>query len=180
MSSSSSPSPISAALNSRSDAAKNLNELIARQGPDFGFAKSRMMNGMNNEIKSALGDEYVSKKLHDLKTGYMMNVRDLFLQAHHVARIIKTSWNDDGKAKIYDLVEVVHQPTNERFIAEIDMHDELQKVINVPEDIKKDLPSTFVGNADDLRRLVSAVSGEQVEEIEESVLAKWLARNNGI
>ncbi|CAL9215791.1 unnamed protein product, partial [Arabidopsis halleri] len=174
---SSSSSPISAALNSRSDAAKNLNELIRRHGPDFGFAKIREMNGMNNGIKSAIADEYVSKKLHDLKEEYLRNVRNLLRQQNHVASIIKTSWTDDGKAKSYDLIEVVHQPTNERFIAEIDMYDELQEVINIREDIKKDFPFTFVGNADDLRRLVSAVSGEQVEE---RVLAKWLARNNGI
>ncbi|KAL9306904.1 hypothetical protein AtEden1_Chr1g0023841 [Arabidopsis thaliana] len=166
---------ISAALNSRSNAAKTLNELIKIHGLEFAFKKNGVKRDMERGCKSALADEYVSNNLHNLRTQYLTKVINLFRQKHHVAEIIKTSWtSDDGKAQTYDIIEVIHYPTNERLIADIDMYDGLHQVMEIPENLEKDVPVAFVGTGDDIRRLVATISDEGVEE---ALLSKWLARN---
>lgn len=160
-------------MDDRSFEAKELNGWIKDFGPEFGFARAEKVNEMrNNGVVDVVGEEFLANKIRDLKKEIMTRAKKVIEEDTYTAELIETSWSEDGNSRTYDLIEIIHQTTRERFIAEIGFSVELPKTIAVPEVLEDKLPHTFVGTSDDLRRVVSAISESPVDD---GRLAKWLS-----
>ncbi|XP_023632642.1 uncharacterized protein LOC17898602 [Capsella rubella] len=127
-------------------------------------------------VKDVIDDEYIPNRLRDLKIEQMAKaLKKITEENNNTAAIVKTSWsNEDGEAKSYQYIEVTHGETHERFVCDIDFSDELSETIGLTSYLAEDVPQTFVGTEEDLRRVVAAISEEEDDEELTGRLVKWL------